>query len=84
MTIAKVPREKVQYICLKYKQENNLDKKVLIEEITLDRSRNELHFQLVENLALLHDKYIKYLTIQYSFEPSLILSFTAFFFLVHN
>ena len=80
MTIAKVGREKVQHICLKYKQENNLDKKVLIEEITLGRSRTELHFQFVEKLALLQGKYIKYLTIQYSFELSLILSFTVFFF----
>lgn len=61
--IAKVARGKGRYICIKYKQENNLDKKVLIEEITLGTSRTELHFQFVEKLALLQVKYIKYLTI---------------------
>jgi len=44
----------------------------------------EFHFQFLEKLALVQGKYVNHLTIQYSFDLSLILSFSVFFFLVHN
>lgn len=74
----------MQYMCLQSKQENNLNKKALTEEVTIGRFKDQFAFPICRKTSFNTEQLHYIFDIQYSFERSLILSFTVSFFLVHN